>query len=87
MRPHPVLRMARRPMGCAARAGYSGGMHLVFAILAVLFVIAGFVGFIGGVFTIIFWSLAVLCVIVAWKLRPARVRRHEDRNLPPEPRS
>ena len=59
-------------------------MHLVFSVLAVLFVIAGFVGFIGGVFTIIFWGLAVLCLLAAWKLRPARVKRNEDRNLPPD---
>ena len=58
-------------------------MHLFLAALAVLFVILGFVGFgLGGIPTIVFWVLAALCIIGAWKMRSDRQRRREDRNMP-----
>jgi Flp pilus assembly protein TadB len=58
-------------------------MHLFLAALAVLFVILGFGGFaLGGFPTIIFWFLAALCLLGAWRMRSARQRRREDRNLP-----
>jgi uncharacterized membrane protein YbaN (DUF454 family) len=57
-------------------------MHLFLAALAVLFVILGFAGFgLGGIPTIVFWILAALCVIGAWKMRSDRQRAREDRNL------
>lgn len=62
-------------------------MHLLLAALAVAFVIAGFVGFaLGGLPTIVFWVLAGVCVIGAWKLRPRPQRVREDRNLRNRPR-
>lgn len=55
-------------------------MHLVLAILAILFVIAGFVGFAAGAIpTLVFWILAGLCIIGAWRWRPASQRRREER--------
>lgn len=58
-------------------------MHLFLAALAVLFVILGFTGFaLGGLPTIVFWALAAICFVAAWKLRSDRQRRREDRNLP-----
>jgi len=88
----PVTQNAKHPMAPRRASDYLAVnpfalMHLVLAVLAVLFVIAGFVGFIGGVFTLIFWALAVLCLIGAWKLRPRRQRTREDRHLPPDPDS
>ena len=57
-------------------------MYLFLAALAVLFVILGFAGFgLGGIPTIVFWILAALCVIGAWKLRSDRQRAREDRNM------
>lgn len=56
-------------------------MHLFLAALATLFVIAGFVGFAaGGLPTIMFWILAAVCVVAAWRVRPQRQRIHEDRH-------
>ena len=57
-------------------------MHLVLSVLAVAFIIAGFAGFaLGGIPTIVFWILAALCVIGAWKSRPPRQRAREDRAM------
>ncbi|HVS51064.1 MAG TPA: hypothetical protein VHD62_01820 [Opitutaceae bacterium] len=62
-------------------------MHLILSVLAVALVIAGFVGFAyGGLPTIVAWVLAALCIVGAWKLRPAHVRVREDR-LARRPRS
>jgi len=62
-------------------------MHLVFAALAVLFVILGFTGFaLGGLPTILFWFLAAVCVVAAWRARSTRQRRREGRAMgPPAP--
>lgn len=55
-------------------------MHVVLALLAVIFVIGGFVGFgLGGIPTIILWTLAALCIVAGWRSRPGRLRRREDR--------
>lgn len=55
-------------------------MHVILAVLAVIFVLAGFVGFFFGVIpTLVFWILAALCIAGAWGSRPARLRRREDR--------
>lgn len=57
-------------------------MHLFLAALAVAFMIAGFVGFAaGGIPTIVFWILAGVCVLAAWKSRPPRQRAREDRAM------
>ena len=57
-------------------------MHLFLAALALLFIVLGFGGFaFGGLPTIVFWILAAICVVGAWKLRSDRQRRREDRNL------
>lgn len=54
-------------------------MHQILMILAVLFVLGGFVGmFLGMIPTIVLWVLAAVCMIAAWKLRPASQRRRED---------
>jgi flagellar biosynthesis component FlhA len=59
-------------------------MHLFFAALAVLFIVLGFTGFaVGGLPALVFWSLAALCLVGAWKTRPNRQRRREDRAMPP----
>lgn len=59
-------------------------MHLFLIALAVLFVVLGFAGFgLGGIPTIVFWILAALCVIGAWKLRSDRQRRREIRTIGP----
>ena len=59
-------------------------MHLLLAALAVLFVILGFTGFaFGGLPTIVFWFLAAICLVGAWKLRSDRQRRREASNAPP----
>lgn len=58
-------------------------MHLFLGALALLFIVLGFAGFgFGGIPTIVFWVLAALCLIGAWKMRSDRQRRREDRNLP-----
>lgn len=58
-------------------------MHLFLAALAVLFIVLGFTGFaLGGLPTIVFWFLAAICFLGAWKLRSNRQRRREDANLP-----
>ena len=55
-------------------------MHMIFAVLSVLFVIAGFVGlFFGVVPTIVCWILAGVCIGVGWRARPVAQRRREDR--------
>jgi hypothetical protein len=55
-------------------------MHLFLAALALLFIILGFAGFgFGGFPTIIFWFLAAVCIVGAWKLRSDRQRRRENR--------
>ncbi len=55
-------------------------MHLILAVLAILFVIGGFIGFAaGGIPTIVFWVLAACCIVGAWRTRPARQRRREER--------
>jgi hypothetical protein len=55
-------------------------MHLVLTIIAIICVIGGFAGFFFGVIpTIILWTIAALCMIGGWKLRPASQRRREDR--------
>ncbi len=55
-------------------------MHLVLAVLAIVLVLVGFVGFAMGVIpTIVAWVLAALCILGAWKLRPAAQRRREQR--------
>jgi uncharacterized membrane protein YbaN (DUF454 family) len=59
-------------------------MHLFLAALAVLFVVLGFSGFaLGGLPTIVFWFLAAVCLVGAWKLRSTRQRAREDRAVPP----
>lgn len=61
-------------------------MHIFLIALAVLFMGLGFAGFaLGGIPTIVFWILAALCVIGAWKLRSDRQRRRENRTLGPGP--
>lgn len=58
-------------------------MHLFLAALAVLFVILGFTGFaLGGLPTIVFWFLAAVALLGAWRLRSNRQHRRENRNLP-----
>lgn len=58
-------------------------MHLFLAALAVLFLILGFSGFaLGGLPTIVFWFLAAICLVGAWKMRTDRQRRRENPNLP-----
>ena len=55
-------------------------MHVILTVLAVIFVLGGFVGFFLGVIpTIVLWVLAAFCILGAWKARPARLRRREDR--------
>lgn len=55
-------------------------MHLVLMVIAVVCVLGGFVGLALGVIpTIILWTLAALCILGAWKTRPASQRRREDR--------
>ncbi len=55
-------------------------MHLVLAVLAVIFFLGGFVGFFFGVVpTIVLWLLAAACIIGGWKARPISQRRREDR--------
>lgn len=57
-------------------------MHLFLAALAVLFVILGFAGFaLGGLPTIVFWFLAAVSLVGAWKLRSDRQRRRENSAL------
>lgn len=57
-------------------------MHVVLAAIALMFVILGFVGFgLGGIPTIVFWVLAAVCLISAWKLRSGRQRAREDRGV------
>jgi hypothetical protein len=57
-------------------------MHLFLAALAVGFIILGFAGFaLGGIPTIVFWILAALCLIGAWKMRSDRQRRRENRGI------
>jgi hypothetical protein len=59
-------------------------MHLFLAALALLFIILGFAGFgFGGLPTIVFWFLAGVCILGAWKLRSDRQRRREDRAIGP----
>ena len=59
-------------------------MHLFLAALAVLFIILGFSGFaLGGLPTIVFWILAALCLLGAWKARSNRQRARENRAMPP----
>lgn len=54
-------------------------MHLVLAVLAVIFFLGGFVGFFFGVVpTIVLWLLAAGCIIGGWKARPISQRRRED---------
>ena len=56
-------------------------MHLFLVALALLFIVLGFVGFgFGGLPTIVFWFLAAVCVVGAWKLRSDRQRRRETRS-------
>ena len=58
-------------------------MHIFLAALAVLFLVLGFTGFaLGGLPTIVFWFLAAVCLLGAWKLRTDRQRRRENSNLP-----
>ena len=58
-------------------------MHFFLAALAVLFVVLGFTGFaLGGLPTIVFWFLAAVCFLGAWRSRSNRQRRRENRNLP-----
>ena len=55
-------------------------MHMILAILAVLFVLAGFVGlFLGVLPSLVAWTLAAICIYFAWKIRPEAQRRREDR--------
>lgn len=57
-------------------------MHIVLGALALLFIVLGFGGFaFGGLPTIVFWVLAAICVVAAWKVRSDRQRGREDRNL------
>ena len=59
-------------------------MHLFLAALAVLFAILGFTGFaLGGLPTIVFWFLAAVCLVGAWKARSNRQRRRENRAMGP----
>jgi uncharacterized membrane protein YbaN (DUF454 family) len=61
-------------------------MHIFLAALAVLFVVLGFSGFaLGGLPTILFWFLAAVCLVGAWKLRSDRQRRRETRAGGPPP--
>lgn len=53
-------------------------MHFFLAALALLFLILGFTGFaFGGLPTIVFWFLAAVCLVGAWKMRSDRQRRRE----------
>lgn len=63
-------------------------MHLFLAALAVLFIILGFSGFaLGGLPTMVFWILAAICLLGAWKARSLRQRRRESGAVPPPPAS
>lgn len=62
-------------------------MFIFLSTLALLFLILGFIGFgLGGIPTIVFWVLAALCIVGAWKLRSDRQRRREDRAMSSRPR-
>jgi uncharacterized membrane protein YbaN (DUF454 family) len=51
-------------------------MHLFLFALAVLFLVLGFTGFaLGGLPTILFWFLAAICLVGAWKARSTRKRQ------------
>jgi uncharacterized membrane protein YbaN (DUF454 family) len=59
-------------------------MHLFLAALAVLFVILGFTGFaLGGLPIFVFWFLAAICLVGAWKARSNRQREREHQAMPP----
>ena len=61
-------------------------MQFLFAALAILFVVLGFSGFaLGGLPTILFWFLAAVCLVAAWKARSNRQRRRENRAMGPPP--
>jgi uncharacterized membrane protein YbaN (DUF454 family) len=61
-------------------------MHLFLFALTILFVILGFTGFaLGGLPTIVFWFLAAVCLVGAWKLRSDRQRRRESGAAGPRP--
>jgi uncharacterized membrane protein YbaN (DUF454 family) len=61
-------------------------MHFFLAALALLFVILGFTGFaLGGLPTILFWFLAAVCLVGAWKMRSDRQRRRENTVAGPRP--
>jgi hypothetical protein len=61
-------------------------MHLALAVFAVVFVILGFAGFAaGGIPTIVFWGLAALCVVGAWRSRPKRIGARDDMTRGPQP--
>jgi uncharacterized membrane protein YbaN (DUF454 family) len=61
-------------------------MHFFLAALALLFVILGFTGFaLGGLPTIVFWFLAAVCLVGAWKMRSDRQRRRENTVARPRP--
>src|SRR5947209_18265906 len=55
-------------------------MHLVLAVLAVIFILGGFVGlFLGVIPSLILWTLAAICIYADWRARPLSQRRRENR--------
>jgi uncharacterized membrane protein YbaN (DUF454 family) len=59
-------------------------MQILFAALALLFIGLGFTGFaLGGLPTILFWFLAAVCLVAAWRARSDRQRIRENRAAPP----
>ena len=49
-------------------------MYIIFGILAVVFIILGFVGFVGGIPLLVFWGLALFCIIGVIKTYPRRAK-------------
>jgi hypothetical protein len=49
-------------------------MYIVLGVLAIVFIILGFVGFIGGIPLLVFWGLALLCIIGVIKTYPRRAK-------------
>ena len=71
----------------ALRSTFPVIMHLFLAALAVLFIVLGFSGFaLGGLPALLFWFLAAVCLVGAWKARTNRQRAREDRAMPPPAR-
>jgi len=69
----------RRNRQWPAAAGFLN-MHIILTVVAVICVIGGFVGlFLGVIPSLILWAIAAFCILGAWRSRPARLKRREDR--------